>query len=125
MEPINDGKQSGKGLGRIIRAFGWSMSGLSAAYVNEAAFRQELVLCLVFLPAGLFLGQGGVEKALLIGSLLVILVVELLNSAVEAVVDRVGTERHELSGKAKDLGSAAVFMAFVNATVTWILVLFW
>ncbi len=117
-------KQSGRGIGRIIRAFGWSMSGFRAAFCHEAAFRQELFICLLLLPAGIFLGQGGVEKALLVGSLLLILLVELLNSAVEAVVDRVGTEHHLLSGRAKDLGSAAVFMSFANAMAVWILLLF-
>lgn len=116
-------KQSGKGLGRIIRAFGWSMLGFRAAYCHEAAFRQELFVCLFLIPMGYFWGQGGVEKALLISSLLIILIVELLNSAIEAIVDRVGHEHHYLSGRAKDLGSAAVFMSFVYAFVIWLLVL--
>ncbi len=116
-------KQSGSGVARIIKAFGWSISGLRAAFSNEAAFRQELFSCLLLMPLALMLGQGGVEKALLVASLLGILIVELLNSAIEAIVDRVGTEHHYLSGRAKDLGSAAVFMSFINALAIWSLVL--
>lgn len=123
MKPGVSEKQSGKGVGRIVRAFGWSMKGLRAAFVHEAAFRQEVFMCLVLLPAGLYLGHGGIEKALLAGSLLLILVVELLNSAVEAVVDRIGPEMHPLSGRAKDIGSAAVFVSFVNAALIWGLIL--
>ncbi len=117
-------KQHGNtGLTRIINAARYSMRGLRAALVHEAAFRQELALFVVLAPAGFWLGQNGVERSLLIGSLMLVLIVELLNSAVEAVVDRVGAEKHELSGRAKDIGSAAVFIALVNVAVVWGLIL--
>ena len=117
-------KQNGTGLHRLIRAAHCSMLGLKAAYNHEQAFRQELLLCIVMVPLGIWLGNSGVERALLAGSLLLVLIVELLNSSIEAVVDRVGIEHHELSGRAKDLGSAAVWMALVNVAVIWMLVLF-
>lgn len=117
-------KPGATGLTRIINAAGYSMKGLRAALVNEAAFRQELLLCLVLTPLGLWLGQDGVERALLIGSLFLVLIVELLNSAVEALVDRVGSDYHELSGRAKDIGSAAVFIALLNVAVVWGLILY-
>lgn len=110
------------GLARIIAAGGYSWAGLRSCYKTEAAFREELLACALLLPLGLWLGDGGVEKALLVGSLLLVLIVELLNSAVEAVVDRFGHEYHELSGKAKDIGSAAVLVAIVNAVVVWVCV---
>jgi len=116
-------KPGNTGLKRIIKAAGYSRAGLRAAFVHEAAFRQELALCLALIPAGLWLGQSGIERALLIGSLLLVLIVELLNSAIEAVVDRFGGEQHELSGRAKDIGSAAVFVALLNAVVIWALLL--
>lgn len=111
------------GIARIIDATRYSMQGLKAAFVNEAAFRQELLLCVVLIPLGLWLGADGVERALLIGSLLLVLMVELLNSAVEAVVDRVDTDWSPLAGRAKDIGSAAVFISLLNAGTIWILVL--
>jgi diacylglycerol kinase (ATP) len=116
-------KPGDTGLTRIIKATGYSLAGLKATFVNEAAFRQELALCLVMIPAGLWLGETGVERALLVASLLLVLVVELLNSAVEAVVDRFGHENHELSGRAKDIGSAAVFVSLANVLVVWGLIL--
>lgn len=116
-------KTSGQGLMRIWRAFGWSMSGLRAALENEAAFRQEAALCLVLTPLALWLGGTGVERALMVGSLALVLVAELLNSAVEAVVDRIGLEHHQLSGRAKDIGSAAVFISLANVVAVWLLVL--
>lgn len=109
---------------RVVRAAGYSMKGLKAAYTHEAAFRQEIWLACILLPLALFLGNTGIEKALLAGSVLLVLVAELLNSAVESVVDRIGSEFHELSGRAKDIGSAAVFVAMVLAGLTWLLVLF-
>lgn len=108
---------------RIINAARYSLLGLRAAFVHEAAFRQELALCVILVPLGYWLGHSGVERALLIGSVLLVLIVELLNSAVEAVVDRIGAERHDLSGRAKDIGSAAVFVALLNVAVVWGLVL--
>lgn len=116
-------KRSGKGLGRLYRAFGWSMSGLKATFVHEAAFRQELLLCLVLTPLAFYLGRTGIERSLLLGSLFLILIVELLNSAVETVVDRIGEEEHDLAGRAKDMGSAAVFVSLVNAGIIWLLVI--
>ena len=114
-----ESKVSGRGITRLVRAFGWSMAGLRAAFVGEAAFRQEVAVALGMAPAAVWLGQTGMERALLISSLLLVLLAELLNSAVEAVVDRVGSEQHPLSGRAKDIGSAAVFMGLVNAAVVW------
>ena len=111
------------GIRRIINAGGYSMAGLRACWRHEAAFRQELLGLLLLLPLALYLGQTGVERALLIGSLLLVPLVELLNSALEAVVDRFGDERHELSGRAKDIGSAAVFLAILMAIVIWLLIL--
>ncbi|HUO80098.1 MAG TPA: diacylglycerol kinase [Steroidobacteraceae bacterium] len=112
-----------QGLGRLLKAFGNTAKGLAGCWREEAAFRQECLLALVVIPAGLWLGASGVERAALIGPMLLILVVELLNSAVETAIDRIGTERHALSGLAKDLGSAAVFVAFVLLASCWGLVL--
>jgi diacylglycerol kinase (ATP) len=112
------------GTDRVWRAFGASYRGFRGAFVGEAAFRQELAVALAVIPLGLWLGDTGVEKAMLVGPMLLVLIVELLNSAIEAVVDRVGLERHELSGLAKDLGSAAVLSSFGLLGLTWLLVLF-
>lgn len=117
------GKPGNTGIARIIRATGYSWAGLCSAYKHEAAFRQELALSIILIPAGIWLGQSGIERALLIGCVLLVLIVELVNSAIEAVVDRFGTEQHELAGRAKDIGSAAVFVALVNVIVVWLLVL--
>jgi diacylglycerol kinase (ATP) len=111
------------GLQRIINASGYSLAGFKACFQHEAAFRQELLVLVPLLPLALYLGKSGVERALLFGSLLLVLLMELINSAVEAVVDRFGGEQHELSGRAKDMGSAAVFLAIVMAISTWGLVL--
>lgn len=110
-------------LARIVRAAGYSLGGLKAAMMREAAFRQELALFVVLAPLALWLGHDGVERALLLASLMLVLIVELLNSAVETVVNRIGTEHHELSGIAKDIGSAAVFIALVQVPVVWALIL--
>ena len=107
------------GMTRLLKAFGNSMKGFAGVYKHEAAFRQELLLAVVLIPLGIYLGHNGIERALLIGSVLLVLVVEILNSAIEAVVDRVGLERHELSGLAKDMGSAAVFLSLTMVAVTW------
>jgi diacylglycerol kinase (ATP) len=112
------------GMARILRAFGASYRGFCGAFRNEAAFRQELAVAVVVIPLGLYLGKSGVERALLVGPMLLVLIVELLNSAVEATVDRIGLEHHELSGLAKDIGSAAVLSSFVLLGLTWLLVLF-
>lgn len=112
-----------QGFTRILLAFGNTRNGLQAAWREEAAFRQELCLAAIVVPLGLWLGRNGIERSLLIAPMLLVLVIELLNSAIEAVVDRIGSERHELSGMAKDLGSAAVFAGFVLLIACWILVL--
>jgi diacylglycerol kinase (ATP) len=112
-----------RGVTRVLRALGASVHGLIGAFRSEAAFRQELGLAVVVIPLGLWLGHSGVERALLIAPMLLILIVELLNSAIEATVDRIGFERHALAGLAKDIGSAAVFMSFVLLTAVWLLVL--
>lgn len=111
------------GLTRLLRAFGSSAKGLAGAWREEAAFRQELLFACVAIPAGAWLGRTGIERALLLGPVLLILIVELLNSAVEAAIDRIGLERHALSGLAKDLGSAAVMLSFLLLGVVWALVL--
>jgi diacylglycerol kinase (ATP) len=112
-----------RGATRILRALGASLRGLAGAYRDEAAFRQELAFAAVVMPLGLWLGHNGIERALLVGPVLLILIVELLNSAIEATVDRIGFERHALAGLAKDIGSAAVLMSFVLLTAVWLLVL--
>jgi diacylglycerol kinase (ATP) len=111
------------GFTRLLRAFGYSFQGFLHTWREEAAFRQEVALSLLVIPAGLYFGQSGVERALLVSPMLLILVVEILNSAVEAVVDRSGTERHPLAGMAKDMGSAAVMLSFVLLGTVWLLVL--
>ena len=112
-----------RGLLRVMRALGASVHGLVGAFREEAAFRQELALATLVIPLALWLGHSGVERALLVAPMLLILIVELLNSAIEATVDRIGFERHKLAGLAKDIGSAAVFMSFVLLTTMWLLVL--
>jgi diacylglycerol kinase (ATP) len=112
-----------RGVTRILKAAQASSKGLLGAYREEAAFRQELGLSVLVIPLGLWLGRTGVERALLVAPMLLVLIVELLNSAVEATVDRIGLERHVLAGLAKDIGSAAVFMSFVLLGVVWLLVL--
>jgi diacylglycerol kinase (ATP) len=115
--------QNARGLKRLINAYGYSMQGFRACFLHEEAFRQEAIASVVVLPLALWLGDNGVERALLVGSWLIVPIVELLNSAVEANVDRVGLERHELSARAKDIASAAVFLSLVFAAVVWALVL--
>ena len=113
-----------KGFSRVLKASRYSWQGVRAAYQHEEAFRQEVWLCLVLLPGGLYLGNGGLEKALLVACVMLVPVIEIINSAIEAVVDRFGDEMHELSGRAKDMGSAAVAMAIALLVTVWILVLF-
>ena len=117
-------KPNGRGFMRIVRAGVCSWQGFKAAWRHEAAFRQEALLAIILIPLGLWLGQGGVERALLAGSVLLVPIAELLNSAIETVVDRIGMERHELSGRAKDMGSAVVFLACSLTVMTWCCVLF-
>jgi len=112
------------GLKRILSAAGYSAKGLRSCWRNEAAFRQEVLASIVMMPLALWLGQTGLEKAVLIGVLLLVLIVEVLNSSIEAVVDRIGHEHHELSGLAKDQGSAAVMLSLLNVAIVWCLVLF-
>jgi len=111
------------GIKRVLLAARYSWQGLTTCYRKEAAFRQELWLVLLLAPFALWLGEDGVERALLIGSLALVLVVELLNTGIENVVDRVGQEPHKLSGRAKDMGSAAVFVSLVIAAIVWLLIL--
>lgn len=110
-------------IGRVVRATGYSISGLRAALRKEAAFRQEFALFLILAPLAIWLGDNGIERALLLGSLFIVLIVELLNSAIEATVDRVSRKRHKLSGRAKDMGSAAVYLSLLLVVLTWLLVL--
>jgi len=110
-------------LARPFIALGLSLRGLAAAWRHEVAFRLEVTAAVVLVPAGVILGQTAVERALLIGSLLLVLLVELVNSALEATLDRISVEDHPLIGRAKDIGSAAVFLALVNAAVVWLLIL--
>ena len=111
------------GLRRVLNALGYSMAGLRAAYTCEDAFRQEVWLAVLLIPTALLLPLGGIAKALMVGSVLLVLVVELLNSAIEAAVDRIGLEDHRLAKRAKDIGSAAVLMALCNVFSVWACVL--
>ena len=115
--------QNAKGLKRIINACFFSVAGFKATWEHEEAFRQEVILFVITTPIAIWLGDNAIEKLLLIGSMVLVMLVELLNSAVEAVVDRVGFEHHELSGRAKDIGSAAVMMSLVWAAITWTFIL--
>ncbi|MEO5367707.1 MAG: diacylglycerol kinase [Magnetococcus sp. WYHC-3] len=112
-----------RGLSHVLRASGYTMDGIKAAWAHETSFRIEAKLVALLIPVGLYLGAGAVEQVLLVGVLLLVLVAELLNSGIEAVVDRVGLERHPLSKRAKDLGSAAVFLCLLLAGMTWGLIL--
>lgn len=112
------------GLVRVWNAFGYSLAGLKAAFRLEDAFRQECLLAAILIPAALFVPTDGTGKALLIGSTLLVLIVELLNSAIEATVDRVSLEHHQLAKRAKDIGSAAVLIALINLAAVWGLILF-
>jgi diacylglycerol kinase (ATP) len=117
-------KPGNTGLRRIIKAGGFSWQGLKAAYCHETAFRQELWAVFVLLPCSFLLADTIMEQALLIFCLLLILICEIINSAIEAVVDRHGNEIHELAGRAKDMGSAAVLLAIINAIIIWALIIF-
>lgn len=118
MKPENN-----TGIMRFFRAAGFSVRGLKAAFVNEAAFRQEVALAVVMLPLACWLDVSMAERLLLIATVFLVLIIELMNSAVEAVVDRIGPERHELSGRAKDIGSAAVFLALLLTAIVWFSIL--
>ncbi len=116
--------QGAKGLSRLVKATKFSWQGFKAAFTNEQAFRQEVYLAIILIPLAIYLGDNGIERALLISVVLIILIVELVNSGIEAIADRVSTDHHELSGRAKDVGSAAVLLSLINAAVVWGLVLF-
>jgi len=112
-----------KGFRHFFHAFKWSVDGFISAFKGESAFRQELILAVLLTPLGLYLGDGGVEKALLVFPVLLLLIVELINTAIESVVDRIGTEKHELSKRAKDIGSAAVFLSVILLLIIWTVIL--
>lgn len=113
-----------RGLGRIVNATGYSFAGLRAAFRWEAAFRQEVAMAAVLTPLAFIVGRNAVEIGLLVGSILLVMIVELLNSAIETLVDRVGLEKHDLSGRAKDMGSAAVMLSLCFMGLVWGLILF-
>lgn len=124
MHEVSSSPYKGKtGLKRIWNAFRYTLQGLAAAFRYEDAFRQEILLALVLVPLAFLATSGGVNHALLIGSVLLVLIVELLNSALEAAVDRISLDNHDLAKRAKDIGSAAVFVSLVNLAVVWLLVL--
>ncbi len=111
------------GLRRVFNAFGYSITGLGSAIRHEDAFRQEVVLAAILIPLAIWLDVSGAERAMMIASVLLVLIVELLNSAVEATVDRISLDNHRLAKRAKDIGSAAVLIAFVNAAAVWTAIL--
>ena len=111
------------GIKRLANAFTYSIAGTLAAFKHEDAFRQEVILSVVLIPLAIYLGQTAIEQALMIASILLIIIVELLNSSLESTVDRISVKRHKLSKRAKDIGSAAVFFSLVNASVIWFLIL--
>ena len=122
--PTAESPHKGKtGLRRVWNAFFYSVEGLRAALRHEAAFRQEVVLAVLLIPAALFMPAAATGKALMIAAVVLVLIVELLNSAVEAAVDRISLEHHALAKRAKDIGSAAVMLALINVPVVWALVL--
>jgi diacylglycerol kinase (ATP) len=120
---MTSGRAKPTGLMRLLNACGNTYRGLVGAWREEAAFRQECALAVVLVPLGSWLADNGVERALLVGPVIFVLVVELLNSAIEAAIDRIGEERHTLSGLAKDMGSAAVFGSFLLLAFSWAMVL--
>lgn len=111
------------GITRLIKATGYSIAGLKAAWQEEAAFRQEVLLSIVMIPAAFWVGETAVQRILLIASVFIVLITEILNSAVEAVVDRIGSDPHPLSGRAKDMGSAAVMLSLINVAIVWGLII--
>lgn len=116
-------KPKTKGIRRLVNATEYSARGLKSLWKTEAAFRQEVSLLIILAPVVVLVDVSAPERAMLLASLLFILVVEMLNSAIETVVDRIGEEHHELSGRAKDIGSAAVLMSLVGATLVWAIIL--
>ena len=111
------------GFKRLMNAFGYSIAGTQAAFKHEDAFRQEVLLVILLTPVAIYIGETAIDQALMISSLLFIIVVELLNSSIEATVDRISVKHHKLSNRAKDIGSAAVFFSLINAAVIWFLLL--
>ena len=124
MESQDNTHKSKAGVARIWNAFLYSMEGISAAFRHETAFRQEVLLAVILIPTALLLPVNGTGKALMLGSVLLVLIVELINSAIEAVVDRISPEHHPLAKRAKDFGSAAVFLSLINVPLIWALVMF-
>ncbi|SMN16453.1 Diacylglycerol kinase [uncultured Candidatus Thioglobus sp.] len=116
-------KNEATGLKRIFTAYEFSMKGLKTCYQSEVAFRQEVWLAIILLPLALIFGKMGVEQAILIASVFLVLIVEILNSAVESVVDRISDEYHVLSGAAKDMGSAAVWLSLTLLIIIWLIIL--
>lgn len=116
---LNMAKQSKRGLRRLVDATAYSAAGLSTAWRGEEAFRQEVFVAIILVPLGLWLGENAVERLLLVGSWLVVMIVEILNTAIEATVDRISEDHHPLSGQAKDLGSAAVSLSLLLAALAW------
>jgi len=110
------------GIRRIRNAMFYSIDGLRATWKNEAAFRQESILCAIMIPIAFWVGSNAVERAMLISTCLLVIITELLNSAIEATIDRIGEDRHQLSGRAKDMGSAAVFISLWITGITWALI---
>jgi len=124
LKRFNLGNSKSIGIRRLVNALRYSLAGLKAAWIHEEAFRQEIILIILVVPLGIWLGETGVQRAILVGIYFIIPLTELLNSAIEAIVDRMGEERHELSGRAKDLGSAAVFLSICIALIVWIFIAF-
>ena len=111
------------GIKRLVNAFGYSIAGTLAAFKHEDAFRQEVILAAILTPIAIYYGETAIDQALMISSLLLIIIVELLNSSIEATVDRISVKHHKLAKRAKDIGSAAVFFSLINAAVIWFLIL--
>ena len=113
------GKPEARGIRRLINATRYSIAGLRAAWIHEEAFRMEVFAAVIMLPSAFWLGQTALQRGLLVGTCFIVLITELLNSAIEAIVDRIGTEHHELSGRAKDIGSAAVMLSLFMTVIIW------
>ncbi len=113
-----------KGLKRFVNAIFFSIAGFKATWQHEEAFRQEVTIFIISIPLAIWLAENNIEKVLLIGSVVLVMVTELLNSSIETVVDRVGVEYHELAGRAKDIGSAAVMLSIIMSIATWLLIVF-
>ena len=111
------------GLRRLVNAFGYSIAGTLAAFKHEDAFRQEVILTVILTPVAIYYGETSIDQALMISSLVLVIIVELLNSSIEATVDRISVKHHKLAKRAKDIGSAAVFFSLINAAVIWFLIL--